>query len=140
MRSPEASRAKHKFAVKRNSWPKTRGVAMNPVDHVRLPCITQHFKMKLISLFYSLTEVVIINILVKLRQFHGMRLKVKKQVLLQLGELVYFVVRRRRRISRISGVLGLAIQTVVCLAQRSNTIPVLPMSSNNTCQCDSVPC
>lgn len=33
----EASRAKHKFAVKRNSWPKTRGVAMNPVDHVGIP-------------------------------------------------------------------------------------------------------
>lgn len=33
--SSEASRAKHKYAVKRNSWPKTRGVAMNPVDHVR---------------------------------------------------------------------------------------------------------
>lgn len=30
----EASRAMHKFKVKRNSWPKTRGVAMNPVDHV----------------------------------------------------------------------------------------------------------
>merc|ERR1712098_941629 len=29
----KASRAKHKFAVKRNSWPKTRGVAVNPVDH-----------------------------------------------------------------------------------------------------------
>jgi large subunit ribosomal protein L8e len=29
----KASRAKHKFAVKRNCWPKTRGVAMNPVDH-----------------------------------------------------------------------------------------------------------
>ncbi|KAK1033263.1 60S ribosomal protein L2 [Friedmanniomyces endolithicus] len=29
----KASRAKHKFAVKRNSWPRTRGVAMNPVDH-----------------------------------------------------------------------------------------------------------
>lgn len=29
----KASRAMHKFAVKRNSWPKTRGVAMNPVDH-----------------------------------------------------------------------------------------------------------
>jgi large subunit ribosomal protein L8e len=29
----KASRAKHKYAVKRNSWPKTRGVAMNPVDH-----------------------------------------------------------------------------------------------------------
>jgi len=29
----KASRAMHKFAVKRNRWPKTRGVAMNPVDH-----------------------------------------------------------------------------------------------------------
>ncbi|KAF7547367.1 hypothetical protein G7Z17_g7771 [Cylindrodendrum hubeiense] len=30
----KASRAKHKFAVKRGAcWPKTRGVAMNPVDH-----------------------------------------------------------------------------------------------------------
>lgn len=29
----KASRAKHKYAVKRNVWPKTRGVAMNPVDH-----------------------------------------------------------------------------------------------------------
>lgn len=29
----KAGRAHHKFAVKRNSWPRTRGVAMNPVDH-----------------------------------------------------------------------------------------------------------
>ncbi|KAJ3307101.1 60S ribosomal protein L2A [Kappamyces sp. JEL0829] len=29
----KAGRAYHKFRVKRNSWPKTRGVAMNPVDH-----------------------------------------------------------------------------------------------------------
>ncbi|KAL1995287.1 hypothetical protein VTN49DRAFT_1474 [Thermomyces lanuginosus] len=29
----KASRAKHKFAAKRNCWPRTRGVAMNPVDH-----------------------------------------------------------------------------------------------------------
>ena len=29
----KASRAMHKYKVKRNSWPKTRGVAMNPVDH-----------------------------------------------------------------------------------------------------------
>lgn len=29
----KASRAKLKYAVKRNSWPRTRGVAMNPVDH-----------------------------------------------------------------------------------------------------------
>ena len=81
IRSAEASRAKHKFAVKRNSWPKTRGVAMNPVDHVRLPCKIQHFGLQLTPFFHSLTVVVIINILVKLRQFHDMRLKVKKQVL-----------------------------------------------------------
>lgn len=29
----KASRAKLKYKVKRNSWPRTRGVAMNPVDH-----------------------------------------------------------------------------------------------------------
>ncbi|PVU92861.1 hypothetical protein BB559_003564 [Furculomyces boomerangus] len=29
----KAGRAFHKYRVKRNSWPKTRGVAMNPVDH-----------------------------------------------------------------------------------------------------------
>jgi large subunit ribosomal protein L8e len=30
----KAGRAFHKYRVKRNSWPRTRGVAMNPVDHV----------------------------------------------------------------------------------------------------------
>ena len=30
----KAGRAYHKYRVKRNSWPRTRGVAMNPVDHV----------------------------------------------------------------------------------------------------------
>ncbi|XKU28509.1 pre-rRNA processing and 40S ribosomal subunit assembly [Saccharomyces cerevisiae] len=29
----KAGRAFHKYRLKRNSWPKTRGVAMNPVDH-----------------------------------------------------------------------------------------------------------
>ncbi|KAL7413016.1 translation protein SH3-like domain-containing protein [Mrakia frigida] len=29
----KAGRAFHKFKAKRNSWPRTRGVAMNPVDH-----------------------------------------------------------------------------------------------------------
>merc|ERR1712060_856776 len=29
----KAGRAFHKYRVKRNSWPKTRGVAMNPVEH-----------------------------------------------------------------------------------------------------------
>ncbi|KAI9101037.1 translation protein SH3-like domain-containing protein [Phlyctochytrium arcticum] len=29
----KAGRAFHKYRAKRNSWPRTRGVAMNPVDH-----------------------------------------------------------------------------------------------------------
>jgi large subunit ribosomal protein L8e len=29
----KAGRAFHKYRVKRNSWPRTRGVAMNPVEH-----------------------------------------------------------------------------------------------------------
>ena len=29
----KAGRAYHKYKVKRNCWPKVRGVAMNPVDH-----------------------------------------------------------------------------------------------------------
>lgn len=29
----KAGRAFHKYAAKRNEWPKVRGVAMNPVDH-----------------------------------------------------------------------------------------------------------
>ena len=29
----KAGRAYHKFKVKRNCWPRVRGVAMNPVDH-----------------------------------------------------------------------------------------------------------
>jgi len=32
----KAGRAFHKYRVKRNSWPRTRGVAMNPVDHVHV--------------------------------------------------------------------------------------------------------
>merc|ERR1711964_425347 len=29
----KAGRAYHKYRVKRNCWPKVRGVAMNPVEH-----------------------------------------------------------------------------------------------------------
>ena len=29
----KAGNAYHKYRVKRNSWPKVRGVAMNPVEH-----------------------------------------------------------------------------------------------------------
>ena len=98
MRITEASRAKHKFAVKRNSWPKTRGVAMNPVDHVS---ISQPLVIKGCATDggVSLTVVVIINISVKPRPSHGMLHKVKRRVSLLLGELVCYVVRRRQRIS-----------------------------------------
>jgi hypothetical protein len=46
MEAAEASRAKHKFAVKRNCWPKTRGVAMNPVDHPHGGGNHQHIGMR----------------------------------------------------------------------------------------------
>ena len=94
----EASRAKHKFAVKRNSWPKTRGVAMNPVDHVSVPSIPRSAK-SILTLLSSLTEVVTINILVKLRLFHGMPRKVKRRVSLQLGGQVYLEALKRSKIS-----------------------------------------
>jgi hypothetical protein len=90
MFSPEASRAKHKFAVKRNSWPKTRGVAMNPVDHVSNIPIVLTYAWKLIS--YSLTVVVITNILEKPQQFHVMHPRVKRLVSSLPGELVYCAV------------------------------------------------
>ncbi len=94
----EASRAKHKFAVKRNSWPKTRGVAMNPVDHVRVPSVVG-FAIPILTPLTSLTEAVTINILVKPRLSHGMQRKVKKQVSLQLGEQVYCGERRKQKTS-----------------------------------------
>ena len=94
----EASRAKHKFAVKRNSWPKTRGVAMNPVDHVRIP-FPNTSADPVLTLLASLTEVVIINILVKRRRSHGMPRKVKRPVSLQPGGRVYFEARKRQKTS-----------------------------------------
>ena len=36
----KAGRAYHKYRVKRNSWPKVRGVAMNPVEHPRTVEVT----------------------------------------------------------------------------------------------------
>ena len=92
----EASRAKHKFAVKRNSWPKTRGVAMNPVDHVRRLFITssgapadQHS--------YSLMVEVTINTLAKPLPSHDTLRRVKKLVSLLPGGRVCCVVPRRQR-------------------------------------------
>lgn len=91
----EASRAKHKFAVKRNSWPKTRGVAMNPVDH---PHGVRIFKIMESSRRLMKYRVVTINISVKLQQSRDTQPKVKRLVLLLLAELVCSVVPRRSRI------------------------------------------
>lgn len=100
--STEASRAKHKFAVKRNSWPKTRGVAMNPVDHVRTPLGKPKplfIEMSMIPdiYLYSLTVVVTTSTLVRPRPCRGTPPAVKRPVLLLPGEPVCSVVPRRRR-------------------------------------------
>jgi hypothetical protein len=100
----EASRAKHKFAVKRNSWPKTRGVAMNPVDHPHGVC-THKTKSK--DKLLTGNRVVIINILVRLRQSRDTLHKVKRRVSLLLGELVCCVVLKRSRTKWVDGVFSL---------------------------------
>ena len=94
----EASRAKHKFAVKRNSWPKTRGVAMNPVDHVSFTSSGKSAILVLTGVSLSLTAVVIINISVKHLLSRDTQRKDRKPASSRLGGLVYFVVLKRRRI------------------------------------------
>merc|ERR1711879_229240 len=76
----KASRAKHKFAVKRNSWPKTRGVAMNPVDHPHGGGNHQHIG--------------------KLRPSLAKPHRVKRPVSSLPGEVVCSVVLRRPRTKR----------------------------------------
>ena len=69
---------------------------MNPVDHVRGPeGILINARL---TVFYSLTVVVIISILVKLRLSRGTQRRVKRRVSSQLGELGCYVVHRRQRI------------------------------------------
>ena len=94
----EASRAKHKFAVKRNSWPKTRGVAMNPVDHVRGPS-TINFASPNLTFLDSLMVVATTNISEKPRPSHGMPHKVKKPVSLQPGGRVCYGERKKQKTS-----------------------------------------
>jgi hypothetical protein len=94
----EASRAKHKFAVKRNSWPKTRGVAMNPVDHPHGVCTANANLDHKILIKY---RVVTTNILVKPLPSRDTLHKVKRLVSLPLGELVCCVVLKRSRIRRL---------------------------------------
>jgi large subunit ribosomal protein L8e len=97
----KAGRAKHKFAVKRNSWPKTRGVAMNPVDHVSfsLKTILVDFRTQNSdNSFYSLTVVVTTSTSVRPRPSPATLPRVKRPVSLPPAELVCSAVPRRPRI------------------------------------------
>lgn len=97
----KAGAAYHKYKVKRNCWPKTRGVAMNPVDHPHV-CIFTQPAINDLSLTLPLLPmnrvVVITNILVKPRQSPDTPLPVKKLVSSLPEELVYYVVPSRSRI------------------------------------------
>lgn len=93
----KASRAKHKFAVKRNSWPKTRGVAMNPVDHphggVRVPDKWGVKSEIDADNFYRVTT----STLVRRLPFPDTPLRVRRPVLsLPEGRVCCVVLRRRR--------------------------------------------
>lgn len=94
----KASRAKHKFAVKRNSWPKTRGVAMNPVDHVRSRAVIRVWKLDICAnSLCSLTVVVTTSISVRRRPSLVTPRRVKRPVSSLPGELVCYAVPRRPR-------------------------------------------
>jgi large subunit ribosomal protein L8e len=77
--STEASRAKHKFAVKRNCWPKTRGVAMNPVDHPH-GGVSEDATRGVEHNDLTWCHRVIINISVKPLRSHGTRPKARRLV------------------------------------------------------------
>jgi hypothetical protein len=115
----KASRAKHKFAVKRNSWPKTRGVAMNPVDHVRHPR-RRKGRIDIANTFDSLTVVVTTSISVRPRPSPATPHKVKRPVSLLRGERVSCAVPRRPRIRCIiedDGVGGISTR-LHCVSSR----------------------
>lgn len=133
--STEASRAKHKFAVKRNSWPKTRGVAMNPVDHphggVSFAGI-QDFDDRELTWCYRVTT----NILVRLLPSPGTLPRVKRRVSLPPGELVSSAVPRRPRSKAISclssglGFLGLHWSLLLCSYGTAKAAGRLPLSAS----------
>lgn len=94
----KASRAKHKFAVKRNCWPKTRGVAMNPVDHPHGGVSSRQARTTADEATrLTQTPRVTINISVRLRPSRDTLRRVKRRVLLLPDGLVCFVVRKRQR-------------------------------------------
>ncbi|KAK0732759.1 translation protein SH3-like domain-containing protein [Apiosordaria backusii] len=94
----KASRAKHKFAVKRNRWPKTRGVAMNPVDHPHGGVSASHISTRMVCIA-ELTHLyrVTTSISVRRRPSPDTPPRVKRRVSLLPAERVCCVVPRRRR-------------------------------------------
>ena len=100
--STEASRAKHKFAVKRNCWPKTRGVAMNPVDHPH-GGVSSQWPIFVGAKRTDSSPRVTTNILVRLLPSRGTPPRDRRLVLLPPGGRVCCVVRRRRRSKRAAG-------------------------------------
>ena len=117
----KASRAKHKFAVKRNSWPKTRGVAMNPVDHphggVRFSemrrCTTFEWDA---DKFHRVT----INTLVRLLPSLDTPPRDRRLVLSLPEGRVCCVVLRRRRSKGLENfdLIGMVLQWLACIYYR----------------------
>lgn len=100
----EASRAKHKFAVKRNSWPKTRGVAMNPVDHPHGGVSKTEFRFN--DLHLTRRHRVTTNISVKPPPSTATLSLVKRLVSSLPDGLVCCVVPRRRRTKAVGDFMG----------------------------------
>ena len=111
----KASRAKHKFAVKRNSWPKTRGVAMNPVDHPHGGVSISRAlggQERAGTAYLTRSNRVTINISERLLPSRGTLPRVRRRVLLLRDGRVCYVVPRRPRIKAVMvwfwvGVIGL---------------------------------
>ena len=51
----KAGRCYHKYRVKRNEWPKVRGVCMNPVDH---PAWMAQRLVRLLELYVHYEEII----------------------------------------------------------------------------------
>lgn len=104
----KASRAKHKFAVKRNSWPKTRGVAMNPVDHPHGGvCFPATYMYLTFGWDTDKLHRVTINTSVKLLPSLDMPPRVKRLVLSPPEGRVCCVVLRRQRSKGLENLVSL---------------------------------
>jgi hypothetical protein len=92
----KAGTAHHKYRVKRNCWPKTRGVAMNPVDHPHVRYTVHTLLYTYIDIcFWLFREEVTTSISEKPRQSQETLYLDRKPVSLQPAEQVYFEVHKR---------------------------------------------